>query len=95
MAKSERILIVDDEVKNVKLLEALAGHEFNINSPVQLGKVLFEELGIASAGKTGKGKQLSTAAESYRDLIVGLRVAEEVEREGLDINEHGEKAYHL
>jgi len=29
------------------------------------------------------------------DLIVGLRVAEEVEREGLDINEHGEKAYHL
>ena len=29
------------------------------------------------------------------DLIVGLRVSEEVEREGLDINEHGEKAYHL
>ena len=29
------------------------------------------------------------------DLIVGLRVPEEVEREGLDINEHGEKAYHL
>jgi len=29
------------------------------------------------------------------DLIVGLRVTEEVEREGLDINEHGEKAYHL
>jgi Amt family ammonium transporter len=29
------------------------------------------------------------------DLIVGLRVAEEVEREGLDINEHGEKAYHM
>ena len=29
------------------------------------------------------------------DLIVGLRVSEEVEREGLDINEHGEKAYHM
>ena len=28
------------------------------------------------------------------DLIVGLRVSEEVEREGLDINEHGETAYH-
>jgi Amt family ammonium transporter len=28
------------------------------------------------------------------DLIVGLRVTEEVEREGLDINEHGEAAYH-
>jgi Amt family ammonium transporter len=29
------------------------------------------------------------------DLIIGLRVTEEVEREGLDINEHGEKAYHM
>jgi Amt family ammonium transporter len=29
------------------------------------------------------------------DLIDGLRVSAEVEREGLDINEHGEKAYHL
>jgi Amt family ammonium transporter len=28
------------------------------------------------------------------DLIVGLRPAEEAEREGLDINEHGETAYH-
>jgi len=28
------------------------------------------------------------------DLIVGLRPTEEVEREGLDINEHGETAYH-
>mgnify|MGYP003344726402 CR=1 FL=1 len=27
------------------------------------------------------------------DLIVGLRVTEEVEREGLDINEHGEEGY--
>jgi Amt family ammonium transporter len=28
------------------------------------------------------------------DLIVGLRVSEEEEREGLDINSHGEVAYH-
>ena len=27
------------------------------------------------------------------DLIVGLRVTEEEEREGLDIAEHGERAY--
>jgi Amt family ammonium transporter len=26
-------------------------------------------------------------------LLVGLRVTEEVEREGLDTNEHGERAY--
>jgi len=29
------------------------------------------------------------------DMMVGLRVSEEVEREGLDISEHGETAYHL
>jgi Amt family ammonium transporter len=29
------------------------------------------------------------------DLLVGLRVSEEEEREGLDINSHGETAYHM
>jgi Amt family ammonium transporter len=29
------------------------------------------------------------------DLLIGLRVSEEVERQGLDITEHGETAYHL
>ncbi len=28
------------------------------------------------------------------DIIVGLRVKPDVEREGLDINDHGERAYH-
>jgi len=34
---------------------------------------------------------------SYKiaDLLVGLRVTEEEEREGLDITSHGESAYHL
>ncbi len=33
---------------------------------------------------------------SYKivDLVIGLRVSEEVEREGLDTTEHGERAYH-
>jgi Amt family ammonium transporter len=29
------------------------------------------------------------------DMLIGLRVTEDVEREGLDINEHGETAYHI
>ena len=45
----------------------IAGHSFNINSPQQLGKILFEEMGLAPAGKT-KGKQLSTAV----DVLEGL-----------------------
>jgi Amt family ammonium transporter len=28
------------------------------------------------------------------DMLVGLRVTEEEEREGLDISSHGESAYH-
>jgi Amt family ammonium transporter len=28
------------------------------------------------------------------DLVIGLRVPEEQEREGLDITSHGESAYH-
>jgi Amt family ammonium transporter len=34
-------------------------------------------------------------AYKIADLLVGLRVTEEAEREGLDINEHGETAYHM
>ena len=35
------------------------------------------------------------AAASYKivDMVVGLRVSEEAEREGLDISSHGETAY--
>jgi Amt family ammonium transporter len=33
-------------------------------------------------------------AYKVADLIVGLRVTEEEEREGLDVNSHGEAAYH-
>ena len=37
------------------------------------------------------------AAISFKiaDLLVGLRVTEEEEREGLDVNSHGETAYHM
>lgn len=37
------------------------------------------------------------AALAYKitDMVVGLRVSEEVEREGLDTTEHGERAYNL
>ncbi|MEQ1546797.1 ammonium transporter [Methyloglobulus sp.] len=37
---------------------------------------------------------VSFVAFKIVDLLIGLRVSEEVEREGLDICEHGESAYH-
>ncbi|MFN0105971.1 MAG: DNA polymerase I [Bryobacteraceae bacterium] len=51
-------------------IHGLAGHEFNISSPQQLGKVLFEEMGLPAAGRTGKGKQTSTAADVL-DALAG------------------------
>ena len=38
---------------------------------------------------------VALVAFKIADIIVGLRPTEEVEREGLDINEHGEAAYHM
>ena len=37
---------------------------------------------------------VSFIAYKIVDVVIGLRVSEEVEREGLDITEHGETAYH-
>ncbi|HBY59681.1 MAG TPA: DNA polymerase I, partial [Solibacterales bacterium] len=45
-----------------------AGRPFNISSPQQLGKVLFEELKLPAPVKAGKGKAISTAA----DVLEGL-----------------------
>ncbi|MBL8210997.1 MAG: DNA polymerase I, partial [Bryobacterales bacterium] len=55
---------MDIEVQRLTAeIHELAGHGFNINSPQQLGKVLFEEMGLPVPVKYGKGKQISTAAE--------------------------------
>ncbi len=37
---------------------------------------------------------VSLVAYKVADLLVGLRVSEEAEREGLDLSSHGERAYH-
>jgi Amt family ammonium transporter len=37
---------------------------------------------------------VSLIAYKLVDLVLGLRVSEEEEREGLDISSHGETAYH-
>jgi Amt family ammonium transporter len=38
---------------------------------------------------------VSFIAYKVVDILIGLRVSEEVEREGLDVSEHGETAYHI
>ena len=46
----------------------LAQEEFNINSPVQLGRILFEKMAMPVAKKTGKTRSASTAAEVLEEL---------------------------
>jgi DNA polymerase I len=53
-----------------------SGTEFNINSPKQLGDVLFNQLNLAKPVKYGKGKTISTAV----DVLEGLAADHEVPR---------------
>jgi DNA polymerase-1 len=53
-----------------------AGHPFNINSPQQLQKVLFEEMGLPAPVKWGKGKVVSTAADVLEGLAAKYPVAQ-------------------
>jgi DNA polymerase I len=57
------------EVKAIEQeIYKLAGGELNINSPQQLGFVLFEKMQLPSSGKTRKTKQYSTDAETLEEL---------------------------
>ena len=47
-----------------------AGGEFNINSPKQLGDVLFTKLNLQSARKTGKTRNVSTAQDVLEELAL-------------------------
>jgi DNA polymerase-1 len=47
---------------------ALTEFEFNINSPKQLGEVLFEKLQLPGAKRTGKTRAISTASEVLEEL---------------------------
>jgi DNA polymerase I len=58
--------------KEIRRLEKeiweLAGVEFNVNSPTQLGEVLFDKLGLQPAVKRGRAKGRSTAVEILTEL---------------------------
>ncbi len=60
---------MEEEIERLSaaIFEA-AGKPFNINSPQQLGKVLFEEMGLPVVSRTGKGKAPSTSAEVLEEL---------------------------
>src|ERR687890_2177533 len=48
----------------------LAGEEFNVNSPKQLGEILFDKLKLPALKKTGKTRSASTAFEVLEELAL-------------------------
>ena len=60
----------------VKEIYDLAGEEFNINSPMQLGNILFEKMGLPAGKKTKKG--YSTNAEILEKLAPDYPIVEKV-----------------
>jgi DNA polymerase-1 len=61
-------------------IHALAGKPFNIGSPQQLGRVLFEDLRLPAPAKHGKSKAISTAA----DVLEALAGDHEIVRKVLE-----------
>ena len=51
-------------------IQELAGTEFNINSPKQLGDVLFNRLNLPKPMKQGKGRVISTAVDVMEELAL-------------------------
>jgi DNA polymerase I len=65
--KMSQRLEVEIDVKAREIYEC-CGSEFNINSPKQLGDVLFNRLNLPKPVKYGKGKTISTAVDVLEEL---------------------------
>jgi DNA polymerase-1 len=77
--QSSRLAVIIDDLAE-KVYAAAAGatgeaHRFNINSPKQLGDVLFNKMDLPKPLKYGKGKVVSTAQDVLEDLAVTYEIA--------------------
>ncbi|MBQ7430369.1 MAG: DNA polymerase I [Butyrivibrio sp.] len=81
IAKRDQLKVYSDNLaQRIEVLEkeilAEAGTEFNINSPKQLGEVLFEKLGLPGGKKTKSG--YSTAADVLDKLAPDHKIVRDV-----------------
>jgi DNA polymerase-1 len=65
-AMSARLAVTIDDL--AERIYASTGHRFNVNSPKQLGDVLFNKMDLPKPMKYGKGKVISTAQDVLEDL---------------------------
>jgi DNA polymerase-1 len=77
LAKMSSELERESTVK-AKEIHELAGTEFNIGSPKQLGDVLFNRLNLPKPVKYGKGRTISTAVDVLETLAEEYPIARKV-----------------
>ncbi len=71
--QNSRLAIMMDDL--AERIYELSGHRFNINSPKQLGDVLFNKMDLPKPLKYGKGKVVSTAQDVLEELGEKFEVA--------------------
>ncbi len=72
-------VLMDVEIRRLtEEIHGIAGKTFNISSPQQLGKVLFEDLRLPAPARYGKGKTISTAADILEELAVEHEIVRKV-----------------
>jgi DNA polymerase-1 len=74
LAKMSRELEREIGIKE-KEIHQIAGVEFNVGSPRQLGDVLFNTLSLPKPVKYGKGRTISTAVDVLEDLAADHPIA--------------------
>jgi DNA polymerase-1 len=72
-AMSSRLAVDVDTL--AERIYADSGHRFNINSPKQLGDVLFNRMDLPKPMKYGKGKVVSTAQDVLEELAIAHPIA--------------------
>ncbi len=78
LAMSEKF---SEEMKQVEgAIQAAAGMEFNLNSPQQLGKVLFDVLKLPGGRRTAKTKRYSTDVKVLQELSKSHDIAKDLLR---------------
>jgi DNA polymerase-1 len=70
---SSRLTVEIDDL--AEKIYATSGHRFNINSPKQLGDVLFNKMDLPKPMKYGKGKVVSTAQDVLEELAEKFPIA--------------------
>jgi len=70
--------LTDELVLQTKKIHNLAGEEFNIASPKQMGEILFTKMGLGKKPKKTKSGQFSTSEETLLQLKANHPIIEEI-----------------